>query len=171
MRRGTAEQPPPTSYNEEIEPASEAAHAHGDDEAQARVGPPGGYLRLSNGAELNVPQGALEETVNVVMRVAPESHAFDRETTRTIGPSISIAPELVATSGQLKYSYPFGSVPNGFQQSDLAIMLEEPEAQQNDLVSATRTHWVTYPASIRGGRMVAELDRLPGMRTQFVVSR
>jgi len=146
----------------------------GDDSAVATVGPAGGTLSLSNGALLEVPQGALAEPVEIIFGRGTQTQAFsNREDERTIGPTLIIQPAVVAEPGtRIRISAPLVSIPGGFSESDLALAVEEADdSQRSDVMGTTTTRWQYADASVSGGRMRAELESLGGFRVQFVVSR
>jgi len=153
------------------------AHARGDNRAATRVGAAGGTLELASGARVEIPAGAITTPVDVVIQRAPPTDAFNnREDERIAGPTFIVTPALNSSNGsKFVVSVPMTtSVPDGFEQTDVAIAYERVAAVQRGMsaeLDTTQTRWDHGPASVRSGRMVAELDQLPGFRLQFVWSR
>src|SRR5689334_2383027 len=87
----TAPQPHQVDPNESVP----RANVHGDHEATARVGRLGGRLEIGNGATLEIPPGALSQTVEVVFGLAPTTNAFNNHfDEEEVGPTLMVAPEL-----------------------------------------------------------------------------
>lgn len=152
------------------------AHAQGSDRAATQVGPAGGTFELTNGVRLEIPAGAIARPIEVVLQRAPATEAFNnREDERTAGPAFIVSPHLVSANGsKFTVSVPMTSVPDGFQQSDVAVAYETVSAEQRGLseqLGSTQTRWEHSNAAVRSGRMVAELDEMAGYRLQFVFSR
>ncbi len=153
-----------------------AAHAQGADRASARVGPAGGTLEIANGARVEIPPGAVGQPVEVTLTRAPATEAFNnREDERISGPAFIVSPRLESANGaKFVVSVPMTSVPDGFEQTDLAVAYETVSSEQRGLSEAmgsTQTRWEHSNAAVRSGRMSAELGELPGFRVQFVYSR
>ena len=174
---GEAHQRPP-SFMQPAAPAEpkkpQPVRARGSDEVTATVGRLGGTLTLAMGAELHIPEGALSEETEVTFSRAAGTDAFKYQpNAKTIGPSLSVAPALVAAPGaRLRISIPFHTMPNGFEDRDLALAAEEIDDQQHVVATeAVRTRWTNWPATREGNRLSAELGGLPGMRLQFIAAK
>jgi hypothetical protein len=148
-------------------------NARGQDEVEARVGPAGGQLELSNGARLEIPAGALNESTQIAIRIGPPTQAVGRrEGEQQIGPVILIEPAVVAAPGhRITVSIPLNSPPSGYEPSDLAVATEEPDDSRAMEMGGNTTRWTMGPASHQGGRLRAEVEQLFGLRLQFVASR
>lgn len=162
---GLQEAPPPRP--------SGPASASGDSEAVAMVGSEGGTLSLSNGARLEIPAGALSESVEVTLSHGADGQAFgDRENQRALGPMLNIEPNLRSEGGHFVVSIPEQPVPNGWSTDDLAFAMEEVSDEQRAMdVLGTVTRWQFYHARVQGGRLVADTAGLHGHRVQFGVAR
>ncbi len=160
-----AEAPPPR-------PAGPAS-ARGDSEARATVGRAGGTLTLSNGARLEIPEGALAEEIEVVFKNGAEGQAFgDRERQRAVGPMLAVEPSLRSEGAPFVVSIPQQPVPNGWATEDLAFAMEEVHDEQRAIDTlGTVTRWQFYPCAQEGGRLVARTTGLMGHRVQFGVAR
>jgi hypothetical protein len=163
---------PETSGDEEDQ-VSASANESGDRTVSARVGPPGGSLALSNGARLEIPPGALEDTVEITFSVAEPTRSFsNREDIRLIGPCVMALPAVQAAAGEhFKLTGPIPSIPDGFSAEEVTLTVEVPAQDQREMHQSTQTLWDFIPASASGGRAEAELEALPGFRFQFAVSR
>lgn len=153
---------------------STIAHGRGDHQASARIGSAGGDLTLGNGARLEIPPGALEREIEVVFSLGEEVNAFrNREDERTVGPALVVAPELASANGaKFIVTLPYTSLPEGFSEDQVALAFERhAEGASGFRGGATRTTWDHTAARVTSDhKLRAELDALPGMRVQFVVS-
>ena len=146
-------------------------HKRGSKKLIAEVGPPGGTLELDNGARLTIPQGALNETVEITFSEGSRTTAFaNHEYERAIGPTLEIAPGA-SLSSPLQVSVPLSTLPEGFREEHLTLGLEVPSSSQRLESQNVQTRWDYLPAQSASGRIVAELQNLPGFRVQFLVSR
>jgi len=169
---GTSE--PPPVYPIAPEEPSGPAHARGSESASVNVGSAGGTLELSNGARLEISEGALDQSTSVVFALGARTRAFDQnENQRTIGPMLVVQPSLVAgPDGRFIVSIPFTSIPDGFTERDLAVAVEVVAEEQRALeMGGVQTRWQNQAASRSGNRLTAELRQLDGLRLQFLVSR
>jgi len=170
----TANAPAPQVSEPEPErrDSSEAVHRSGDSKLIVEVGRGGGVLRLGNGARLDIPEGALNEPVEITFSEGTHTTAFsNHEYERPIGPTLEIAPALDLNQ-PFKLSVPLGSLPEGFAEKDLTLAAEVmSESQRAVQMQGTQTRWDYLPASSDAGRAVAELSQIPGFRMQFVVSQ
>jgi hypothetical protein len=148
-------------------------NARGDDAVRARVGAAGGTLSLSNGARLEIPEGALSEEVEIAMSNAPACRAFgDAESQRPLGPVLNVEPPLSTSTGAFELSIPQVALPGGYREDDLAFAVEDVAVgSRASETLATETHWNFLPVVVRNGRFVARTDGLPGHRVQFGVAR
>lgn len=162
---GLQEEPPP-------QPAG-PANASGSTEATATVGSAGGTLSLSNGARLEIPSGALGESVEVTLQNGADGQAFgDRERQRALTPMLNVTPQLISEGGNFVVSYPSQAIPAGFEESDLAFAMEFVDDHQRAIDTlGTQTRWQFFPVQVQNGRFVASVDGLPGHRLQFGVAR
>ena len=153
---------------------STVAHGRGDHQASAHIGSAGGDLTLGNGARLEIPPGALERETEVVFSLGEEVNAFrNREDERIVGPALVVAPEVASANGaKFIVTLPYTSLPEGFSEEHVAIAFERhAEGASGFRGGATRTTWEHAAASVTADhKLRAELDALPGMRVQFVVS-
>ncbi|MBN1655811.1 MAG: hypothetical protein JXA30_18745 [Deltaproteobacteria bacterium] len=142
----------------------------------ALMGPAGGRLDLANGARVEIPAGAIQDAKEIVFKDAPRTTVFkdeDVQGNRPVGPIILVTPELYAPEGSyFVISIPFSSLPEGYDESSLLLAYETPSSQQRNYAEDTTvTIWNYEQAAISGGRAVAKLGSLPGMRFQFILSR
>lgn len=155
--------------------AASPVHERGDTSVQATVGPAGAVLELSNGAKLEIPAGALGDRVEIVFGIGSQTQAFsNRENERTLGPTLLVQPALVAQPGaRIKVSAPAGPIPQPFTEDDVTLATENVDemAPMSDVRTNVQTVWQYANASVQGGRLVAEVQELPGMRVQFLLSR
>lgn len=162
---GLQEEPPPRAVG--------PANASGSDEATATVGSAGGTFSLSNGGRLEIPNGAISDPVDVRFAVGADGQAFgDRENQRPLGPMLAVEPQIVSQGGMMRVSIPQQPIPNGWAEEDLAFAMEEVHDEQRAIDTlGTVTRWQMYRARVEGGRLVAEVEGLPGHRVQFGVAR
>lgn len=148
-----------------------AVHKRGGEKLTAEIGSAGGTLELDNGARLEIPAGALSETVQITFAAGARTTAFsNKEHERPLGPTLEIAPEL-ALSSPAKVSVPAREIPEGFAETDFALGLEQLGSQRAVEMQGTQTRWDYFPAAAQAGRAVAELAQVPGFRLQFLVSK
>jgi hypothetical protein len=172
---GTASAPPPKTAPIAVaapEPErSIPVRKRGNHKIIAEVGSEGGTLELDNGARLEIPEGALDETVQITFADGARTTAFsNKEHERPVGPIVSVAPEL-SIAKPVRFSVPASQLPEGFAQNDLALALELLGTQRAVEMQGVQTRWDYFPASSEAGRAVAVLDQVPGYRLQFVVSK
>ena len=146
-------------------------HKRGGEKLTVEVGSAGGTLELDNGARLEIPAGALSETVQITFAAGARTTAFsNKEHERPVGPTLEIAPEL-ALSAPARVSVPARDIPEGFAETDFALGLEQLGSQRAVEMQGTQTRWDYFPAAAQAGRAVAELAQVPGFRLQFLVSK
>src|SRR4051794_24619344 len=93
-------------------------HKRGAQKLIVEVGSAGGTLELDNGARLEIPAGALSESVEITFAAGARTTAFsNKEHERPIGPTLEIAPELELSS-PVKVSVPALQLPEGFAEND-----------------------------------------------------
>lgn len=175
---GAAATGPGASSANEASPADDGEAAapnsvvrkSGSGSVSARLGPPGGTLELNDGPRVEIPPGAVEGGVEFVLKVAQKTTAFgNKESEKAIGPTFSFSPELNAPEGRsITVSFPLGAPPDGW--GDPAIAYEQDEGAISYGEDSTRTKWLYESAKLSGGRIVAELPALSGLRMQFVLS-
>jgi len=147
-----------------------AVNKRGAGSVAATLGPGGGALELEEGPRVEVPRGALDAGQEFVLRLAQKTTAFlNRESERALGPTFSFSPELDATAGgKLKISFPLASLPEGWGDPALAY-----ETASGDVVGgedSTRTQWQYERAALSGGRVLAQVAGVTGLRMQFVLT-
>jgi hypothetical protein len=164
--------PAPAVTVAETPPPALPVRKRGGDKLIVEVGSAGGTLELDNGARLEIPQGALNEPVEITFAQGTKTTAFsNREYERPVGPTLDLAPP-VALAVPAKVSVPVQSLPEGFSEADLALGLEVLSEEQRAVqMHGTQTRWDYFPAVSASGRAVAELSSFPGFRLQFVVSK
>jgi hypothetical protein len=142
----------------------------GSGSVSARLGPPGGTLELNEGPRVEVPPGALEGGEEFVLKLATKTTAFgNKENEKAVGPTFSFAPGVDAPEGRsITVSLPLGSMPDGW--GDPAIAYEVDLGAIGHGEDSTRTKWQYDTAKLSGGRLVAELPSVTGLRMQFVLS-
>jgi len=170
---GTGETTPATQPAPQPQPAGPVSK-QGDEVVTATVSEAGGTLSLRNGAKLTIPEGALAEPTEVTLGPGAHTEVFThREGTKAIGPILQVEPAMVAPPGaRFELSLPFErGLPSGFSQDDLALGVEMMDEQRALQMGGMQTRWQNFPARVQGGRLLGELDELPGMRLQFLVAR
>ncbi len=152
--------------------SSVAVHKRGGEKLVVEVGRAGGTLELGNGARLEIPAGALSETVEMAFSEGTHTTAFsNHDYERPVGPIVEIGPTL-ALNRPLKLSVPLSRLPEGFEEKDLTLAAEVVADKQRAVqMHGVQTRWDYLPASSDAGRAVAELNEVPGYRMQFVVSQ
>jgi hypothetical protein len=149
----------------------------GGDEVIARMGPAGGSLEISSGggARVEIPPGCIEGAVDIIFKKAPRTTAFkdaDVRGDKPVGPIVLVSPAVYAPEGKsIVVSIPFGGIPEGYSEEGLYLAHEEESQQQRQFAEDTTvTTWDYVQARVVGGRAVAELPALSGMRLQFILS-
>ncbi|HKP64781.1 MAG TPA: hypothetical protein VJV78_48935 [Polyangiales bacterium] len=142
----------------------------GSGSVAAHVGAGGGSLELDEGPRVEIPAGAVADAQDFVLKVAQKTTAFfNKESERPLGPTFSFAPALDAPSGSsIKVSFPLASLPEGW--GDPAIAYEVSEGEVVGAEDSTRTKWQYERAQLSGGRVVASLPNVLGLRMQFVLT-
>jgi len=151
---------------------SETVYKHGKEKIIVKVGSSGARLELENGARLEIPEDALDDTVEITFAEGQHTTAFsNHEYERPVGPLVEVAPAL-NLSKPFKLSVPLTSLPEGFTEKDLTLAVEVlAENQRAVQGQGTQTRWDYLPASSKSERAVAELAQVSGFRMQFVVSK
>ena len=121
-------------------------------------------------ARVEVPPGAVTNATDYVLKVAPKTTAFfNKESERPLGPTFSFSPDLDAPAGDsIKVSFPLASLPEGW--GDPAIAYEVSQGKIVGAEDSTRTKWQYERAALSGGRVVASLPNVTGLRMQFVLT-
>jgi len=150
--------------------ASRPVSKRGSGSVSATVGAGGGSLELDEGPRVEVPAGTVADTTDFVLKVAAKTTAFsNKESERPLGPTFSFSPPADAPSGgAIEVSFPLGSLPEGWGDPSIAY-----EVSAGAIVGAedsTRTRWQYERAALSGGRVVAQLPAVTGLRMQFVLS-
>lgn len=150
--------------------SSSPVNKRGSGSVTAKIGPGGGSLELDEGPRVQVPAGAVPEGQDFVLKVAQKTTAFfNKESERPLGPTFIFSPELEAPSGDsIKVSFPLASLPEGW--GDPAIAYEVAEGEVVGGEDSTRTKWQYERAAMSGGRVVASLPNVNGLRLQFVLT-
>jgi hypothetical protein len=150
--------------------ASGPVSKRGSGTVTAKVGPGGGSLELDEGPRVEIPVGTVAEAQDFVLNVAQKTTAFhNKESERALGPTFAFAPALEAPSGDaIEVSFPLASLPEGW--GDPAIAYEVSEGKVIGAEDSTRTKWQYERASLSGGRVVASLPSVTGLRMQFVLT-
>jgi hypothetical protein len=158
------------SADESIAAPNTAVHKSGSGTVAAVLGSPGGTLELNGGPRVEIPPGAVEGAEEFVLKVAQKTTAFgNKESEKAVGPTFSVAPGADAPDGRMVvFSLPMASFPDGWGDPALAYELDQGEVVGGE--DSTRTRWQYEPARLSGGRIVAELPGVPGLRLQFVLS-
>lgn len=136
----------------------------------ARLGPPGGTLELSSGPRVEVPPGAVDDSMVYVLKEAPNTTAFNNsEHERAVGPTFIFSPGVEAPEGRtVTVSIPLAKYPDGW--GEVAIAYEYPVGNMVGAEDAEHTKWQYENAKLSGGRAIAELPAVNGYRLQFVLS-
>ena len=158
-----------------MEAPSGPVNKSGGDEVVARMGPAGGRLELANGARVEIPPGCIEGAQDIIFKNAPRTTAFkdaDVRGDKAVGPIVLVSPAVYAPEGRnIVVSIPFGGLPEGYSGRGLYLATEVESAEQRQFAEDTTvTTWDYVRAKVVGGRAVAELPALSGMRLQFIVS-
>lgn len=142
----------------------------GSGSVAARLGPGGGTLELDEGPRVEVPPGTVTDAKDYVLNVAQMTTAFsNKESERPLGPTFAFAPALDAPAGDtIRVSFPLASLPDGW--GDPAIAYEVGQGKVVGAEDSTRTKWQYERATLSGGRVVASLPSLTGLRMQFVLT-
>jgi hypothetical protein len=136
----------------------------------ARIGPPGGSLELTEGPRVEIPPGAVEGSEEFVLKTAPLTTAFlNEESERPLGPTFVFSPGVDAPEGRMiTVSFPLPSYPEGW--GDVALAYEYPTGDRAYAEDSQHTKWQFEPGKLQGGRAVAQLPALNGMRLQFTLT-
>lgn len=144
----------------------------GDSSINADIGASGGSLELTNGFRVQVPQGALDATVNLTLSAVPVSAAIQHATeVEPVSPAVALQPGATLASGKVvTVSFPAPSNAAD-RRADLALAVETPAENQRGYDGYnTQTRWQMLPVRIEGNRLAADIDAIPGLRIQFVYS-
>jgi hypothetical protein len=173
-----AEAPAASSANEVKEKAASAASGpinsvskHGSSSVALLLGTGGGTLELDEGPRVMVPPGTVKAGQEFVLKVAPKTTAFsNKESEKPLGPTFAFAPGIDASSGEgIEISYPLGTLPKGWGEPSIAYEVQEG-AEITYGENSTRTSWQYERAKLTGGRVVAHLASVDGLRMQFVLT-
>lgn len=134
----------------------------------ATLGPAGGSLELASGWRIEIPEGALEDDVELRFVTGHEANVFSREEGEAgVGTLAELSPMVIAAEGHLlRVSAPAGRAPAGFERSHVVLGMEE-EARGRAFGDAVTTRWQYHSGSGEDGRYVAEVAYLGGHRLQF----
>jgi len=143
----------------------------GSGSVTAKVGTGGGSLELSEGPRVTIPPGAVHGALDFVLKIAPKTTVFlNNESERALGPTFSFSPPAEAPDGStFEVSFPLASLPSGWGDPSIAFEYEEGTAIGYG-EDSTRTKWQHERATLSGGRVVAKLPHMTGLRLQFVLT-
>jgi len=171
-----AEAPAASTANEAVNGRSASGpigpvSKHGSGSVSAKVGPGGGTLELDEGPRVVIPAGAVEAGQEFVLKVAPKTTAFlNKESERPLGPTFSFSPPLDAPDGtSIEVSFPLASLPAGWGEPSIGYEVEAG-GEMSYGEDSTRTKWQYERASLSGGRVVAKVSEVTGLRLQFVLT-
>ena len=141
---------------------------HGSGSVSATIGPGGGSLELTEGPRVVIPPGVVEGGQEFVLKIAPKTTAFlNKESERPLGPTFSFAPPLSADG--IEISFPLASLPSGWGEPSIGYEIESGgEVSYGE--DSTRTKWQYERATLEGGRVVAKVSEVTGLRLQFVLT-
>jgi hypothetical protein len=147
-----------------------AVHKQGSGSVSALIGPPGGLLELVEGPRVEIPPGAVEGGTEFMLRVAEKTSAFsNKEGEKAVGPVFIFSPELNAPEGRnITVSIPLATYPQGW--GDVAFAYEISQGEVVGGEDSIRTKWQYDNAKLSGGRAVAQVQALTGLRMQFVLT-
>jgi hypothetical protein len=172
---GSQASAPGANTANEVQPGTQLAprtpvSKRGSGTVSAKLGPGGGTLELDEGPRVDVPAGAVTEGQDFVLKIAQKTTAFfNKEDQKPLGPTFSFAPDLDAPAGEsIKISFPLASVPDGWGDPSIAYEVDEGKIVGSE--DSTRTQWQYERAQMSGGRVVAQLPQVTGLRMQFVLS-
>lgn len=141
----------------------------GSKSVAAEMGAAGGRLELTEGPRVVIPAGAVTEATEFVLQTATLTTAFsNEELEKAVGPTFSFAPGVETAGAPIEVSMPLTSVPEGWGEPALAY--EYPVRARVGAEDSVHTKWQYENARLSGGRVTAQVDALPGMRLQFVLS-
>jgi hypothetical protein len=144
---------------------------HGSGSVAALLGSGGGSLELDEGPRVAIPAGAVHGGQEFVLKIAAKTTAFsNKEGEKPLGPTFSFAPAVDAGSGgSIEVSYPLATVPSGWGDPSIAYEIAEGEEISYG-EDSTRTKWQYERAQVSGGRVVAKVSGVTGLRMQFVLT-
>lgn len=146
-----------------------AAHEKGSGSVAATIGEAGGTLELNEGPRVVIPAGALSESQDYVLQTATLTTAFhNEEAEKAVGPTFVLSPGLDSQAGPIEVSFPLGSMPPGYGDPGLAY--EYGVGNRVGAEDSQHTRWQYENARYEGGRLVAKVSGLAGMRLQFVIT-
>ncbi|HET8937380.1 MAG TPA: hypothetical protein VFN67_28250 [Polyangiales bacterium] len=147
-----------------------AVSKSGSGSVTATLGPGGGSLELTEGPKVVVPAGAIQGGQDFVLKLAPMTTAFsNKESEKALGPTFSFSPPLEASAaGGIQVSFPLGSMPDGWGEPSIAYEAEQGAEIMGE--DSTRTKWHYERAKYTGGRVVATLPEVTGLRMNFTLT-
>lgn len=147
-----------------------AVSKSGSGSVTATLGPGGGSLELTEGPKVVVPAGAIQGGQDFVLKLAPMTTAFsNKESEKALGPTFSFSPPLDASAaGGIEISFPLGSMPDGWGEPSIAYEAEQGAEIMGE--DSTRTKWHYERAKYTGGRVVATLPEVTGLRMNFTLT-
>lgn len=156
--------------DDEVAAPNSAVHKTGSGSVSGVFGSPGGSLELTGGPRVEIPPGAVEGAQEFVLKTAQKTTVFgNRESEKPVGPTFSFSPGIDAPEGRtITVSLPLPSIPDGWGEPSIAYEVDEGAIASGE--DSTRTKWQYENASLSGGRAVAQMPGLPGLRLQFVLT-
>ncbi|HEX7480010.1 MAG TPA: hypothetical protein VF331_19590 [Polyangiales bacterium] len=142
----------------------------GTGSVSALIGPPGGTLELIGGPRVEIPPGAVSGGLEFVLKTAAKTSAFrNKESEKSVGPIFIFSPAVDAPEGRtISVSIPLGAYPEGW--GEVALAYEEAQGEVVGGEDSTHTKWQYESGKLSGGRAVAQLNALHGLRMQFVLT-
>ena len=153
-------------------PPDREVNARGDHEASGHFGRLGGSLELANGFRVEIPAGALESEVDLMLIDGAAANVFHPDEGEVaVGPIAQLTPFVAAASGRtFRVSAPAPRVPAGFDEAEVVLGMEE-ETRGRSFGDAVTTRWQYHRASGDGTRYTAELAYFGDHRLQFGLTR
>jgi hypothetical protein len=142
----------------------------GTGSVSALIGPPGGTLELIGGPRVEIPPGAVSGGLEFVLKTAAKTSAFrNKESEKSVGPIFIFSPAVDAPEGRtISVSIPLGAYPEGW--GEVALAYEEAQGEVVGGEDSTHTKWQYESGKLSGGRAIAQLNALHGLRLQFVLT-
>lgn len=150
-------------------PAAGRVNRKGSGSVTAEIGSGGGSIELTEGPRVVIPSGALSESAEFVLQTTKATTAFlNEESERPIGETFVLSPGLGSANGPIEVSMPLPSMPEGFGEP--ALSYEYGVGNRVGAEDSQHTRWQYENATYVGGRLVAKVSELSGMRLQFVLT-
>ena len=148
---------------------SRPVNEKGSGSVAATIGSAGGSLELTEGPRVVIPSGATSSEMEYALQDAPLTTAFgNEEKEKPVGPTFVFSPGVASEGDPIEVSIPFGAMPKGWGEPALAY--EYGVGNRVGAEDSQHTRWQYEDASYTGGRLVANVSELTGMRLQFVLT-